>query len=625
VGGTVAPTSVYIRLSSSASGSPSGNVNVTSIGVQAQSLAASGTVSMPTNGGVAAAVSTVICTGLTTSISLSGSSGTIQWEQSSDGIAGWTDVTGGSGGSTSNYTTAALLSPMYYRAELTGGACATSYSNTIGITLLNNWIGGTSGTWENAANWCGGVPLATTDVVIPDEVTVTIQSALSNPALCRNLTIQTGGVLILADNSALTANGSFTNESDSSGLIIGNGASLIESTTGVIGSYSCSFTGPRWHFISSPVSDAYSAIFDGKYMQVLNENTQSYSDVISTEIPLIPAQGFALWTPEEGFTTIYSGILNTGNISINTSADSYSSPNGGFNLIGNPYPCSLDWTLCGKTNLNDAVYIEKQGQWATYINGVGLNGGSNYIAPGQGFIVQATNAGSFSVNNSAKAHSTATYFKDSQVIPDLLKLRISGNGFSDETAIRFSDDATEFFDGGFDALKLFSDIPQIPNIYTLGENRLSVNTLPRTEIVPLCVKAGVQGSYTISAIEMNELPFVALEDAKTGVFTELSLSPYTFEYLPGEDEPRFKLHFSALTVQDPEDSDVIIYSSHHYAIINLSNAKKGNIFIYNLAGQLVTTIPSASGMNKVQLPNPGYYLVKVVEGKTTVVKKILID
>lgn len=68
----------------------------------------------------------------------------------------------------------------------------------------------------------------------------------------------------------------------------------------------------------------------------------------------------------------------------------------GWNLVANPYPCTIDWDSGSwtKTNLDDAIYVYDAANqvYMTYINGVGNNGGSQYIAPGQAFWVKANAA-----------------------------------------------------------------------------------------------------------------------------------------------------------------------------------------------------------------------------------------
>ncbi|PLX11336.1 MAG: hypothetical protein C0594_03820 [Marinilabiliales bacterium] len=95
------------------------------------------TVEEDPTAGTANAASNQICNGTTTSINLIGYNSNIQWQESADGVSGWTNVTAGSGETTSNYTTDALLSDRYYRAAVTNSPCAgTVYSNIIEILVV---------------------------------------------------------------------------------------------------------------------------------------------------------------------------------------------------------------------------------------------------------------------------------------------------------------------------------------------------------------------------------------------------------------------------------------------------------------------------------------------------------
>ena len=94
-------------------------------------------------GGTATAISP-ICSGNTSTITLSGNSGTIQWQQSPNGISSWTNVIGGSGANSITYSTPTLSSTTYYRATVTNGVCASAFSvsDTIVVNALS--VGGTA-------------------------------------------------------------------------------------------------------------------------------------------------------------------------------------------------------------------------------------------------------------------------------------------------------------------------------------------------------------------------------------------------------------------------------------------------------------------------------------------------
>jgi gliding motility-associated-like protein len=84
--------------------------------------------------GTASAASTTICTGTTASLSLTGSTGTIQWQSSSNNST-WTNI---SGATAATYTTPTLTSTTYYRAVVTSGSCASVNSNVVTITITTN-------------------------------------------------------------------------------------------------------------------------------------------------------------------------------------------------------------------------------------------------------------------------------------------------------------------------------------------------------------------------------------------------------------------------------------------------------------------------------------------------------
>jgi len=163
------------------------------------------TVSQPNVGGTAVAAVGAINSGGTTTITVTGYTGTIQWQQSANGSTGWATVTGGSGGTTATYTTAGLTTTTYYRAALTNNTCPTAYSSTATVTVIQcagTWTGATSTDWNKASNWCNNViPTATTDVVIPSGVT-NYPTIGSLGGLCNNITINSGASLTQKPDSA---------------------------------------------------------------------------------------------------------------------------------------------------------------------------------------------------------------------------------------------------------------------------------------------------------------------------------------------------------------------------------------------------------------------------------------
>ncbi len=156
----------------------------------ANSLAATITVDPVTVGGTATAANPTICGNTSTTISLSGSTGSIQWQQSADGSPGsWVNVTGGSGGTTSTYTTPNLSTTTYYKALLTSGTCASQYSDTALVIVSPVPVGGTA----TAANSsiCGNA--STTISVIGSTGSIQWQQSDGSPGSWVNVTGGSGG------------------------------------------------------------------------------------------------------------------------------------------------------------------------------------------------------------------------------------------------------------------------------------------------------------------------------------------------------------------------------------------------------------------------------------------------
>ena len=282
------------------------------------------------------------------------------------------------------------------------------------------------------------------------------------------------------------------------------------------------------------------------------------------------------------------------------------------------------WT---KTNVNQATYRHvNNATWATYIVDIGTNGGTKYIAPGQGFFVQVTDgfsSGTLAMNNSVRVNNATAFFKDA--VANLVRLEVSGNGYTDEAVVRFLNEATTEFDGSYDAHKLFGDVAEAAQLYTLGSTPMAINSMPETNTVPVGMRVGTAGIYTIAATEVNDFSAISLEDTKTGIFTDLLKGSYVFSFTPGENEQRFIMHFGPLAVHEVENSIAGIYSSSNIVYIDLKANVKGDIFIYTISGQLVTSVTAAQGSNKISLANTGNYFVKVITDQSTIVKKVFIQ
>jgi hypothetical protein len=148
-----------------------------------------------------------LCSGATVA-ELSATGTAIQWYVAS------------SGGSALATNTALVNSSTYYASQTTNSCeSSTRFAATAAIVSSGSWIGGTSTDWSNAANWCGGVPSASTSVTVVSGTTYSpvVSTSISVNSLTINsgATLSTSGTptITIANNGSFTNNGTFTSGS----------------------------------------------------------------------------------------------------------------------------------------------------------------------------------------------------------------------------------------------------------------------------------------------------------------------------------------------------------------------------------------------------------------------------
>ena len=472
------------------------------------------------------------------------------------------------------------------------------------------WTGVANTVWNNAGNWDDGqIPTAITDVTIP--AGLTNYPTLTIAGSCNNIFLSStsAGTATLMDNGNLTVNGTATVQ-----RYYPTGAPTFD----------------EWHLISSPISNGQAGIYTSYYLQWFEEGLGlgTWHDIINTTDLMNPLQGYALYVPSNGMTFNYVGNLNTGIVTIPVSAHGLDPLH--WNLLGNPYPSSLDWDLVQQVNMGimwtGAVYYLDQATGAYLSYNAGMGSGSRYVPPEQGFFV-AINADPnvFTVNNSMRTHQGGSNYYKSD-FDNLLVLEATGNNFSDATYLRFDASATPEIDKEFDAFKLFTATNSyLPQLYTFGGgDKLSINVLPETEMVPAGFKAGVAGEYTIGIKEVTGMSNVVLEDLITGIQTDLLTNAYIFYYNLNDPENRFIIHFTPLAVAENNASLTNIFAYGHNVYVYVPAGTQGTIMLYNLMGQEVTSTPISGHTNIITLANSAYYVVRVLSSESVVSKKVFI-
>lgn len=497
------------------------------------------------------------------------------------------------------------------------------------------------GNWSNPAFWDNGVPGVTSVATIGSGL-ATVDSEAVVYDLTVNagaaLTIETtgnlivGGDLILASNTDNTPSGSLINK----GTIEIDGQSSMQRW----------LSGGQNHFISTPVSTTtlgmlYNPANPG-YFYEYSEPSKSWLNLFQLTTPLLSSKGYALNFLADELVDITGDFNNLATYNPNISYTEDKGGDDGWNLVGNPYTSALDWEdeSWQKTNLEGGIYFYDGTNYQTYNGGYGVPAtASQYIPAMQGFFVKAMGSeAELIVPKAAQVHSSQEYFKDTRETVNALRLKISGNNFSDEALIRFADNATNAFDANLDAYKLFSFNNMVPQVFTLGATLQTINALPSQgastwsqKMVVLGFSTGASGQYVIEASEMGsftagQVNTIELFDSETQIYIDLMENPvYTFTADEGMNTSRFRVYFNRIVtgIGEVDVNNIVIYSIEK--TIFIENAS-GTAIVYNLAGQEVVRAEMVQNeINSISLNKGGMYMVKVVDGisKTTSEKVFL--
>jgi hypothetical protein len=503
-----------------------------------------------------------------------------------------------------------------------------------------------------------------------------VNEAPATPANSRDLTINSGASVTINAGKALTVAGALTNNAGNTGLVIKSDAtgtgSLIDNGTitgtATVERYLTGYSSPsdfKYHIISSPI--ASQPIQTGFVANPPNSGDDFYKwDEPTTtwinskngsggwnslfESNFVIGRGYLVAYPSN-LTKTFTGALNTYPASSPlTLTCTYTAPPGdqGWNMLGNPFPSSLDWALMSLNNIDNALYyydasIQNYRYFVRVTPGISVGSGSPSIPSMQGFFVHASTTGTpktVTINNTMRsANGQSIFYKEFENTPDNYLVLKADNGiYSDEAYVVFFDQATVNYDGQYDALKLASLNPQVPQLYTVASDNsdLAINSLPVSAALapmPLHFKAGTSGNYAITASELNTFApgtVITLEDLKTSQSQNLVQNPvYSFSASTGDAANRFLLHFSgSIGINEVKEKPFVkIYSfGDNIYVSSETILTGGSVYVFNLLGQKVIARPLApQNLNIIPAGNlSGYYLVRVVSDKGSVTGKVFV-
>jgi len=484
-----------------------------------------------------------------------------------------------------------------------------------------------------------------------------------------NLNVRPKAFLTNNSGSILNIGNQFILEADNTGAasFIDEGTTTV--TNGTFIQYYCE--SDFWHYISAcfdPAGQTFDLLFPaspGPVPTAFYRWDESHTEQGSTgwwidilnsgewgTNTFIAGQGFAISDYTKGTTYSLSGTLNNGQQILSPSMTKTTGSSAeGYNLVGNPFPCSMAANSNADANNNfitknsgvlDAtkngiyLYDETYGDYRTVSNATA----AAYIARGQGFMVKAKdNTGlKVSFNAADRKHGAATFYKGGDATQRFFLTVSNPENAINETEIVFMEGMTNGLDISYDAGKMKGNSQLALYSYLVENNNeeFAVQALPLlTEpvIVPVGLNAAVQGKYTFTAEMLNFDPGtpVTLEDKYTNVQTDLSINPqYDFVVeTPGTFDNRFLLHFkSAVDIEenyktiDPFE----IYTIGSKVIVSSVENTPYKLSVFNSTGQLIVQKDFTGNANEeISITTLGAYIVRLVSENGVVTKKIIIN
>lgn len=488
-------------------------------------------------------------------------------------------------------------------------------------------------TWSGSA-WDLGTPNSSKNAVIDGDYTIGIHDAGAN-LVTKNLTVNSGKTLTVNPSKTLTINGNYNNngimtiKSDATG----DGSMLVSGTSGGTGTSHIEryIASNKWHLVTSPITNGLSGVFINLYLRPYVESGDTFGIYITpTNQQLNTGKGYSLWANANS-TPVFTGIPNYGNIG----PISIPRTLNGYNLVGNPYPSAIDWDATSgwtKTNLTSTIYVWNPvaANYATHTYyGANTNGGSRYIAMGQGFFVQSNiGGGSLTMNNSVRVHNSIAFQKESKIMDNEIDIRIecNVNTYSDENVIVLNNLATDNFDSDFDAMKFAGD-NNAPMLYTIKDNKnLAVANLSDINKIynrDVYFQPGVDGSYTLYFNHSLVSDDVVLLDKKAQKIITNGQS-YNFTANKTDDIDRFVISPATITsINESSEIQLQAYTYNNTLYVIAKNQLLNSVILYTLQGSKI--LETNNSIIDISSLASGIYLVNVQTDKELLSKKIIIQ
>ncbi|WP_310560577.1 reprolysin-like metallopeptidase [Flavobacterium sp.] len=413
---------------------------------------------------------------------------------------------------------------------------------------------------------------------------------------------------------------------------------------------------------SSPVTNAnqYLTVFSPLTAQTrfynYNESTNFYNVIVNPATkPFDIGSGYLIRAPNTHpdvptlWTGSFTGIPNNG--TINKPVSYSGSSVFGYNMLGNPYPSSIDadaFVTANSAQIEGSLYFWRKvngasgSAYAVYTRAgstrtVSSDIPNGLIQVGQGFFVKAkSGANTITFTNSMRLPNNSNqFFKYDKEAHNRLWLNLSNvSGAFSQLMIGYFAQATIGVDD-FDAKYINDSAVALTSI--LNNEEYIIQGRPKfteSDIVPLQFKTNIAGEYKIS-LDRAEGVFangqdLFLVDHKTGLETNLKEDSYSFASLAEIYNNRFSLKYQKSLNTDVNlvhINDVKVYKKNEEIYIKSDSKIIEDVKVYDVLGRQLAhqkNVNSISSVVKNVKKTNQVLLIKIVlEGKIVVNKKII--
>ncbi|WP_339881593.1 T9SS type A sorting domain-containing protein [Polaribacter vadi] len=532
---------------------------------------------------------------------------------------------------------------------------------------ITEWVGITNINWDETSNWTNGVPSDTKSAIfiggLINQPFINITEAEVKDIIITSgvtLTINPGKHLLINRDLELLSNLVVMSDATSSGSLISK-----ENFTGNI-TYNRYVT-DNWHLVSSPV---IGDIYNNSWISAnsiasgagLNRGISTYNNN-GLAWEYFQAGGSEIFNSGLGYSTkttiakslSFTGNMATENVSVAISEGTVNK----WNLVGNPYPSFINANNTADTNNNfltvNATKLNPTNLALYFWNSstssydiINHTSGAAYIAPGQGFFVNAIVGGAIiNFTEDMQGHHAGDLFlKTTNTTPEI-NLSISDGATIKTTQIKYLNGTTTGLDPGYDA-GVFNGTTTNLNVYShLVSNSEGVDfalqCLPDSNyenmVIPVGIKAtlGTKIKFSVSALNLPDGINVYLEDRETNTFAQLNEANniYTVDLIKNYSGiGRFYLHTNTSSVLNVDDillEKVSIYKTTNSSL-RITGLQRGraSIKLFDIQGKQIVQQSFNThgvGVQDISLPkvSAGIYFVQLKTEKGKLNKKIVIE